>query len=318
MKKILFLIVFLFASKIFAENKELFLIVQDSSGRSLHSVQVYLCKYKNDAKIDKNSLCVENFKLSKEVLKTDIRKKNILIFDKNEYTHIAFYKLGYFTKIIKISSDTIKVTINKKPKDESPIDLRDFKEGIGKPIIYLYPQKETVVALKVNFNGKIKTTYPPYKSEWRVIAKPDGKLFDNKGREYAYLFWDGDYNGKLSVNNKDGFVVSGDSTIQFLENSLDKIGLNPKEQNDFITYWAPKLNQNKYNYIHFRINNECNEIAKLEVEPKPESILRIYMEFQALDKKIYPKPQVFEKFIRNGFTLVEWGGVEIGGNNLVE
>jgi hypothetical protein len=55
-----------------------------------------------------------------------------------------------------------------------------------KPVIYLYPEKEEEVYVKLNFNGELKVTYPKYDesiSGWKVKASPDGKLVnltDNK------------------------------------------------------------------------------------------------------------------------------------------
>jgi hypothetical protein len=47
----------------------------------------------------------------------------------------------------------------------------------------------------------------------------------------------------------------------------------------------------------------------LNVSPAPETVIRINMEFKALDAPIEVKTQVLpETPIRQGFTLVEWGG----------
>ena len=47
----------------------------------------------------------------------------------------------------------------------------------------------------------------------------------------------------------------------------------------------------------------------LNVTPAPETVIRINMEFKALDAPIQVKEQQLpETPIRKGFTLVEWGG----------
>ena len=40
---------------------------------------------------------------------------------------------------------------------------------IRKPIIYLYPEKETAIDLKFDFVGKLATTFPKYDKNWSVI-----------------------------------------------------------------------------------------------------------------------------------------------------
>ena len=49
----------------------------------------------------------------------------------------------------------------------------------------------------------------------------------------------------------------------------------------------------------------------LEVSPKPETTIRILMEFKSLDQEIEIKEQKLERVERKGYTVVEWGGIEI-------
>ena len=91
------------------------------------------------------------------------------------------------------------------------------------------------------------------------------------------------------------------------------IGLNNQETNEFIQYWLPILERNKYNFIHFLVNEECNEIATLKVNPKPATTIRIYMEFYGLENFTEIKEQQLPKTERKGFTLVEWGGADFSG-----
>lgn len=183
----------------------------------------------------------------------------------------------------------------------------------GKPVIYLYPENEQQVYVKLTYSGKLLTTYPDYDysiSGWKVIAYPDGKLMNISDRqEYSYIFWDGET--PLNIYDiKKGFVVEGSKTKDFLQDILKKIGLIPKEYNEFIVYWLPKLEKNKYNMIYFA-GKEYTDTAKLEIYPKPDSILRVFMAYKPLDKKIDVPLQKIETFERKGFTVVEWGGREV-------
>ena len=60
-----------------------------------------------------------------------------------------------------------------------------------KPVIYLYPEEEMEVTVKLDFDGTLTSTYPAYGDGWTVTAQPDGTLTDEKGREYYCLFWEG-------------------------------------------------------------------------------------------------------------------------------
>lgn len=181
-----------------------------------------------------------------------------------------------------------------------------------KPVIYLYPQQTERVNVKLNIDGNLLTTYPKYQNGWSVLASPDGKLINlADGKEYSYLFWDGKNNYPQDYNLTEGFVVEGGKTVAFLQDKLSQLGLTPKEYNEFIVYWLPQMEKNKYNLIHFATKSEYADHARLEISPQPDSMLRVFMVFKPLDSKIDVKSQSIETFKRNGFAVVEWGGTEI-------
>lgn len=185
----------------------------------------------------------------------------------------------------------------------------EFLGGFAKPVIYLYPEKETEVSVSLELEGALTCTYPIYKNGWEVIAGPDGTLINkDDGREYSYLYWEGI--GESSWNMSKGFVVKGTDTIQFLQEKLEYMGLTPKELNEFIVYWLPHMQNNKYNLITFQTDVYENS-AKLNVSPEPDSILRIFMVYKALDEFTEVQEPVLSTFERNGFTVIEWGGTEI-------
>lgn len=182
---------------------------------------------------------------------------------------------------------------------------------IEKPVIYLYPQNITNVSVKVNYQPGFLATYPSYDNGWKVIAHPDGKLINiADGKEYSYLYWEGKQNNP-SYDLTNGFVVKGEDTALFLQDKLSQIGLTPKEYNEFIVYWLPQMINNPYNLIHFATNEEYNNKVPLDINPSPDSMLRVFMVYKPINKPITINPQTFTPFTRNGFTVVEWGGSEL-------
>ena len=179
----------------------------------------------------------------------------------------------------------------------------------AKPVIYLYPEQEMMVDVKLTFDGELTTTYPEYESGWQVLAKPDGTLVDpDTGREYYCLFWEGMTDTEYNLTT--GFVVPGDETQAFLEDALSQMGLTDKEANEFIIYWLPQMEGNAYNLISFQ-QEAYTESAELTVTPAPDSILRIFMAWKPLDEPIEIAPQQFTTTDRNGFVVVEWGGTKL-------
>ncbi|MBD3638345.1 MAG: hypothetical protein HUJ25_13420 [Crocinitomicaceae bacterium] len=187
-------------------------------------------------------------------------------------------------------------------------------DGVAKPIIYLYPEKDQIVEVNLNFKGKLTHTYPKYKDGWKVLAKPDGTLIDGEGKEYYALYWEGNNQKEFTVN--EGFVVPGNQTAEFLEESLAILGLNRREANEFIVFWLPHLEDNPYNLIHFS-SDEYEAMAQMKIQPQPETIIRVMMVYQPLSEPIEIPVQDLNKLKkeRKGFTVVEWGGSELSKKN---
>ena len=179
----------------------------------------------------------------------------------------------------------------------------------AKPVIYLYPEEETQVSVKLNYNGKLTSTYPTYEDGWTVTARPDGTLIDpDTGREYYCLFWEGVSDVKYDLSS--GFVVPGEETAAFLEDALSTLGLTEREADEFIIYWLPQMEGNPYNLISFQTENYTDN-AVLTVDPAPDSVRRVFMAWKGLSEPVEVEPQTLEGFERTGFTVIEWGGTKI-------
>lgn len=178
---------------------------------------------------------------------------------------------------------------------------------VAKPVIYLYPEEETVCSVKVNLDGSLTCTYPEHgKDGWQnFTARPDGTLIFPDGSEYYCLYWEGE--AELSPDFSKGFCVKGSDTADFLAKVLPEMGLTPREANEFIIYWLPVLQENPYNLISFQ-GKAYTSTAELEISPAPDSLLRVYMAAKPLTAPVEIEPQTFDGFERIGFTVVEWGG----------
>ncbi len=181
--------------------------------------------------------------------------------------------------------------------------------GADKPVIYLYPPEEKTIEVSLDYKGTLRTTYPLYDGRWTVKAKPDGSLINLKDqKEYSYLFWEGI--GPAFYPMDRGFVVAKENLIPFFQENLAKMGLLAKEYNEFIVYWLPLMQEYPYYQIAFQ-EQAYEEIAKLNIKPEPETIIRVFMTFKGLEKPIDLPAQSLPQKQRSGFTVVEWGGTEL-------
>jgi len=177
-----------------------------------------------------------------------------------------------------------------------------------KPVIYLYPEAETEVSVKLLLDGKLTCTYPAYNAGWKVTAAPDGTLTDAEGQTYNYLYWEGETNAQWDM--AEGFCIKGEDTAAFLEEALEKLGLNRKEANEFIVYWLPLMEQNPYNIISFQ-TDIYTDTAELQIDPAPDTLIRVFMTWKAADSFIELPDQELTAPERSGFTVIEWGGTEV-------
>jgi len=180
----------------------------------------------------------------------------------------------------------------------------------GKPIIYLYPTKKTEINVKVG--ALIRKSEPEYKEEgWNVVAYPDGRLI-YKGKQYDSLFWEGLGKGIYPNLKNYGFIVPQKKLASTLGEHLSLLGLNQKESADFLDFWLPKMPKTPYVRLTWFGTKEMDILAPLEVTPEPDTKIRIFLDFEGLEKPILLTPQRLSSVRRVGFTLIEWGGLLTG------
>jgi hypothetical protein len=175
----------------------------------------------------------------------------------------------------------------------------------GKPVVYLYPSKPTKVSVKVD--AKITVSDPEYGKGWNVTAHPDGTLYLANGQKYDSLFWEG--TGKEYPAITSGFIVPRAEVEATLKDHLAKLGMNGKESADFMEFWLPKMPNTPYVRLTWFGTREMDRLAPLTVTPKPDSVIRIFLDFEGLQDKISLPTQRLTTIARKGFTVTEWGGL---------
>ena len=187
----------------------------------------------------------------------------------------------------------------------------DIVLEIEKPIIYLYPEEETKVTVTLGNSNLITCSYPEYISGWSVLAYPNGNLVDLTTNRTLYSLYYESTNAIEFKVEEEGFVVARDDIAEFLEEKLEVLGLSEREAEEFIIYWLPKLQENEYNYIRFASSEEIEANMPLDINPEPDTIIRVLMTYKGLDKPIEVTEQELVTPERTGFVAVEWGGTGI-------
>lgn len=179
-----------------------------------------------------------------------------------------------------------------------------------KPIIYLYPTEKTDISVKLGKAENLTCTYPKYENGWEITANPDGSMIDKAtGRNLYALYWEG--KSTIQYDTSYGFIVKGEDTIKFLEEKLKILGLSDREAEEFIVYWLPQMQNNKYNYVRFATEEEINENMPLTFSTEPDTLIRVLMIWMPLEEPIEIPEQQLNLVERKGFVAVEWGGSKL-------
>lgn len=193
-------------------------------------------------------------------------------------------------------------------------DYLIFRDGayqspaeMGKPVVYLYPTRETKVNVKVG--AEIRQSEPIYNQGWQVTAYPDGRLINQDGQKYGSLFWEGMGKGVYPMI-KQGRVVETKNIEKELRADLSKLGLNQKEAQEFLDFWLPRMPSTLYTRLSWLTTAELNKLAPLAISPKPDTLIRVFLDFVGQDTpETNLLPQDLSSIKRDGFTVVEWGGL---------
>jgi len=179
----------------------------------------------------------------------------------------------------------------------------------GKPVIYLYPERAMDLTVTLDPKGGFSYTEPVYDNGWRVNAEPNGTLTNlEDGQSYPYLFWEGRGASYSSPSNY--WVVKRDDVEHFLIGVLHQLGLNSQETADFMEFWLPRMQSAPWYKIGFHGTRAMDQLAPMHISSSPDTVLRILMDYEELQQEIPSNPPRLPRTpVRDGFTVIEWGGV---------
>lgn len=182
-----------------------------------------------------------------------------------------------------------------------------LRGGCGKPVVYLYPTTPTEVSVSVG--ADIVKSVPHYESNgWQnVLAQPSGRL-SFEGQTYDSLYWEG-YGHGAYPDITFGTVVKSANAVPTIKSQLTAQGFNAKETADFLAYWQPKLPTTPYVRLSWLGTAAMNQLAPLSVNPAPQTVIRTFLDFEGLQNPVTLSAQTFRAPARQGFTVVEWGGL---------
>jgi len=174
---------------------------------------------------------------------------------------------------------------------------------IKKPAIYLYPEEDSQISVVLDINGRIIKDIPEYNNGWDVFVTKDG-LIENR---YDYLFYENTLE-EIALP-EEGWVVAGEDLYSWFDINLPKLGLNEKERIQFKEYWLYELTDSEYYEVKLFDIDFLNENMDLIISPEPDTEIRLIFSFRPVDTYYEIDAPGIVTPDREGFTVVEWGGV---------
>ena len=140
-------------------------------------------------------------------------------------THI--FQFYYTENYYEVYTDSLNVRNQFHSIYEIRMERSDMQIMVDKPVIYLYPEEEIEVELKLTIEGTPTFFYPEYQNGWKFKASPSGDLtFGDK--TYNYLFWEAAQHRTFTQEETStGFNVRKADVITFLEEKLNLAILRP-------------------------------------------------------------------------------------------
>lgn len=80
-----------------------------------------------------------------------------------------------------------------------------------------------------------------------------------------------------------------------------------------MSYWETKIPDAPYVRLTWFNTEQLNNLAPLKIVPQPDTLIRVFLDMAGFQAKIDIPEQKLSKTSRQGFTVVEWGGLT---NNL--
>lgn len=178
--------------------------------------------------------------------------------------------------------------------------------GAYKPVIYFYNAQGKDITVKFPHEELLTETIPEYNGRWAVTTNDSDRIINADGKEYPNLYYESITNPALFDTRK-GFYINKEDRAGEFNNILSEYGFNELEIKEFIDFWDSKLGDEDY-IMYPQYTDTVNIAMPIEVNPIPDTIVRMWFVFEQADNIDYKDAEI-EPFMREGYTLIEWGGV---------
>ena len=120
--------------------------------------------------------------------------------------------------------------------------------------------------------------------------------FESVGNLFIYVY-------------RQGWIVAKGDLEGWFSANLPLLRLNEKEKAQFMEYWLERLSESAYYELKLLSSEFLAEHATLIITPQPDTLIRVIFTFKPLDELKAMEAPVIETPEREGFVVLEWGGI---------
>ena len=177
-------------------------------------------------------------------------------------------------------------------------------DTIRKPNIYLYSDRDLTVRVRLAPEHAITVSEPVYQPGEGWLAEIRNGSLNGAG---DFLFYEA-LVPSPGWQKKEGYIIRAAYREEDMAVMLGEYGFNAKETREFIDYWAGCLTGEADYVFYPQETGVVDRVLQLLIIPEPHEVSRIWFSIEPLVSA--PEPvRSPEKIIRNGFHVVEWGGM---------
>lgn len=192
---------------------------------------------------------------------------------------------------------------------ESMFPWMKTPDGVNcyKPNIYIYDSEGRRIELVFTEPQLIITSIPDYASGWTVTASKDSTLLTDAGETFTYLFYES-VTVRGLFETESGFMISSENRKDEWNEILSAYGFNETEIGDFVEFWDEMLESDKDYIMYPQYTETVDKAMEISISPMPENIVRMWFVFEEYHGQQYEEEKIVS-FTREGYTVVEWGGM---------
>jgi len=169
--------------------------------------------------------------------------------------------------------------------------------GFDKPNLYLSSTKKRQVTVQINYKNpqaKWLSAVPTYKKNgWHVTTTGHNRIQADRAK-YNFLYYD--FRGDdRELQSSSGFCAPRGQAIDLMLTLLKGLKFKKNEIADFSDYWRIKMPPYKDLCVYPQTQSQMDQIANIQVKPKPRLIQRMLFVVVPRDEKKFYGAGKFER-----------------------